>query len=59
MRVDEGGTTAAGGSAVELRGKGPLPRGERLFIINRPFILAIRDEHTGSLLFLGAIRRIP
>jgi serpin B len=59
VRVDEGGTTAAGGSAVELRGKGQAPRGEVFFIVNRPFILAIRDEHNGSLLFLGAIRHIP
>lgn len=55
VRIDEQGTTAAAGTAVEVRIKGP----QRAFVVDHPFVLALRDEHTGALLFVGAIRQIP
>ncbi len=60
VRVDEAGTVAAAATSVGMRMTAirleptPLP-----FIVDRPFVFALRDERTGALLFIGVIRTIP
>jgi serine protease inhibitor len=53
LKVDEKGTEAAAVTAVEIA----IWSVPRLFIIrlNRPFLMTIRDTHTGTILFMGAI----
>ena len=60
VRVDEAGTVAAAATSVEMhmtmmRSARPL----QPFIVNRPFVFALRDERTGALLFIGVIRTLP
>jgi len=59
VRVDEAGTTAAAATSVEVgfRGPGPLP--PKSFIVDRPFVLGIRDEGAGTWLFIGVVRTLP
>lgn len=54
MHVDESGTEAA---AVTSIGVGATAVIEPMFnmVVNRPFVCAIRDDATGTLLFTGAI----
>lgn len=58
MQVDEEGTEAAAATMVALApGCAPPPPPEEPFemIVDHPFLLAIRDNGTGALLFLGVI----
>lgn len=58
VRVDEEGTTAAAATSAGITTTAiELP--PKTFVVDHPFLLALRDEHTGALLFIGAIRRIP
>ena len=62
VRVDEGGTVAAAATAVVVRTKlAVVLRGPpvRTFFVDRAFVLAIRDERTGALLFIGVVRTLP
>jgi serpin B len=55
VEVSEEGTTASAASAVTVISKA-LPRGNAPdMIVNRPFILAIRNSRTGAVLFLGRV----
>ncbi len=59
LRVDEDGTTAAaatsvGMSLLAMRAEKP----PRAIVVDHPFVFALRDEHTGTLLFVGAIRKL-
>ncbi len=56
VEVNEEGTEAAAVTSVEmvLASVPPQPRFE--MVINRPFLFAIQDNETGTILFLGAIR---
>ena len=51
LEVNEEGTEAAAATGVVMNVKS-MPAS---FIVNRPFLSAIRDDKTGALLFLGAI----
>ncbi len=51
MEVNEEGTEAAAATGVAMRESAPLP----LVEVNRPFLLAICDDESGALLFLGAV----
>lgn len=58
IAVDEEGTEAAAATGVSLgltsaRIERPIP-----FVVNRPFIYALRDARTGLLLFLGVVGRL-
>jgi serpin B len=53
IAVDEKGTTAAAATAV-VGGTVDGPGGEPL-VVDRPFLYAIRDDGTGSILFLGRV----
>jgi serine protease inhibitor len=55
MRVDEKGTEAAAVTSVDVRVTSMPPS----FIVDRPFLLAIRERHSGTLLFLGAMAEAP
>lgn len=52
VSVDEAGTEAAAATAVEMQLKG-MPTEPVEVRIDRPFVFAIRDIETGTLLFLG------
>ncbi|HSZ82762.1 MAG TPA: serpin family protein [Polyangia bacterium] len=53
IAVDEKGTTAAAATAVVV-GTASIALGEPL-VVDRPFLFAIRDDATGSILFLGRV----
>ena len=58
IAVDEEGTEAAAATGVTVgvtsaRIERPIP-----FVVNRPFIYALRDARTGLLLFLGVVRHL-
>ena len=52
VEVDEEGTEAAAVTSVEigLTSAGPQP-----IVIDRPFVFAIREKHSGTILFVGKI----
>ena len=55
VEVNEEGTEAAGATSVLFSlglSNGPTPM---FFIVNRPFFFEIRDDRSGSILFIGAI----
>ena len=54
LEVNEEGTEAAAATAVEMTRS--LSRDPPFsMIVDRPFFCAIRDDDTGSLLFMGSI----
>jgi len=58
LEVDEEGTTAAAVTAIEMRAGSAMPAPPFNFIVNRPFLIAIRDSQTGSILFIGSIVKV-
>ena len=58
LSVDEAGTTAAAATSIGFRTLA-MPAPPKQFIVDRPFVFAIRDEKIGALLFIGAIGSIP
>ncbi len=53
LKVDEEGTEAAAVTVIEfgiISGSGPT-----LVRVDRPFLLAIREHHSGSVLFIGKV----
>lgn len=54
IAVDEKGTEAAAATAVVFDRTTADPN-EVIFVVNRPFIFAIRDNETGTILFMGRI----
>jgi serine protease inhibitor len=55
--VNEEGTEAAAVTSVEMRTTSAMQPREKTFrmIVDRPFFCAIRDNKTGTLLFMGSI----
>ncbi len=54
--VNEQGTEAAAATAVVMDRGGPQPAAESFeMVVNRPFLCAIVDRDTGTILFLGSI----
>jgi serine protease inhibitor len=49
--VNEEGTEAAAATAVEVRNE----NAPSCFVVNRPFLFAIREKYSGTILFLGKI----
>jgi len=54
IEVDEAGTEAAAGSAVVMTRKG-IPMAEIDITVDQPFIFLVRDNQTGTVIFLGYI----
>jgi serpin B len=52
--VDEKGTTAAAATAVVMRATG-MPAEPVSVAVDRPFLFALRDVPTGTILFLGRV----
>lgn len=55
MGIDENGVEAAAATAVIMAGNTSVPPEPIAMTVDRPFTVAIVDEPTGSLLFLGHI----
>jgi serine protease inhibitor len=54
--VNEEGTEAAAGTSVGISVTSAMPVQERFsFIADHPFLMAIRDEKTGAILFMGVV----
>ncbi len=53
--VNETGTEAAAATAVVMGSDASAPPTPVEFIVDRPFIFAIRDRTTGTILFLGRV----
>lgn len=56
VEVNEEGTTASAATSAGISVTSAVPQGPFSFIVDRPFVIAIKEESTGALLFLGAIR---
>ena len=54
IEVNEEGTEAAAVTGIEVRTTS-APAQPVSFVVDRPFILAIRDDQTGALLFIGQV----
>lgn len=54
LKVDEEGTEAAAATSVDFAVTS-LPAYEFEFVADRPFFVAIRDEETGAVMFLGSV----
>lgn len=55
LRVDEAGSEAAAATAVGVRASAlPLPTGIKI-VFDRPFVLAITDQQTRTILFTGIL----
>jgi serine protease inhibitor len=56
LEVDEEGSTAAAVTGIQMRATAMMrPKQEFNLVFNRPFIVAITDNKTGIILFLGNI----
>jgi len=56
ITVDEEGTEAAAATAVVVEaGAAPIEDEPIPFVIDRPFLFAVRDRPTGAVLFLGRV----
>lgn len=54
IKVDEKGTEAAASTAIVV-GETSAPEPTATMVVDRPFVLAIRDQPTDTLLFLGRV----
>ena len=56
LEVDEQGSTAAAATGVQMEATAIIhPREEFKLVFDRPFLTAIADEESGTILFLGII----
>ena len=55
VNVDEEGTEAAAVTVVTMR----VTSGPSAFVVNRPFIFAIREKFSGTILFIGTMAAPP
>ena len=55
IKLDENGTEAAAATVVIMEGAATAPTDPIEVTIDRPFLFAIRDTETGTLLFLGRV----
>jgi serine protease inhibitor len=58
LEVDEEGSTAAAVTGIQMRATAMMrPNDEFNLVFDRPFVAAIVDEKTGTILFLGLIEK--
>jgi len=56
LQVDEEGSTAAAVTGIQMRATAMMrPKDEFNLVFNRPFVAAIVDEKSGTILFVGII----
>jgi serpin B len=55
VNVDEEGTEAAAATAVVIRATSAGPTQTPVFRADHPFLFVIRDNHSGSILFIGRV----
>jgi len=55
VEVNEEGTEAAAATAVVMNAKSMIVDRPRLFLADHPFVFAIRDLRSGSILFMGRL----
>jgi len=55
VEVNEEGTEAAGATAVEMRMTAVRPSPPKVFRADHPFMFVIRDNASGSILFMGRV----
>jgi serine protease inhibitor len=55
VEVNEAGTEAAAVTSIGIRATSAMPSEPFKMVVDRPFFCAIRDNQTGSLLFMGSI----
>jgi len=55
VEVNEEGTEAAGVTSVGVRVTSAMETKPFEMVVDRPFFCAIKDEQTGTILFMGAI----
>jgi serpin B len=55
LQVDERGTTAAAATRVEVGLSASVVRDSFRMVVDRPFLVAIQDVPTGTLLFAGVV----
>jgi len=53
--VNEKGTEAAAVTLVEMKAEGAAPTERFRMIMDRPFFFVIRDDVTGTVLFMGSV----
>ncbi len=58
LDVNEKGTEAAAVTSVRMEATMAMPQRPFVFVVDRPFFLAITDEGTGLVLFMGAINSV-
>jgi serpin B len=57
VEVNEEGTEAAAVTSVGVTlTSAPMPESPFQMVVDRPFFCAIRDNQTGTVLFMGSIR---
>lgn len=62
LKVDENGTEGAAaslGGMVEASGPGDENNTIREIVFDRPFIFYIQENTTGSILFIGSVKKLP
>ena len=55
LEIDEEGTEAAAATVVEMMESAGPGTGHPTIFVNRPYLLAIREHHSGTILFIGKI----
>lgn len=57
IKTDEEGTIAAAVTVIEAKDMGAMPEPEEImdFYLDKPFVFAIMDNQTGTVLFLGKV----
>jgi serpin B len=55
VEVNEESTEAAAVTSVEIKAMAMPPAGHFTMIVDHPFFFAIRDNRTGTVLFMGSI----
>jgi serpin B len=58
VEVDEEGTEAAAVTSVEMR-QTSIPSGPPVMRVDRPFLFAIRERYSGTVIFVGKIVDLP